>query len=54
MDVPDDRGIYHKWIVCRDEPANQSPKYLILPVNYELTWIENLMISASRDVCGVV
>ena len=40
VDVPDDRGIYHKWIVCRDEPANQFPKYLILPVNYELTWIE--------------
>ena len=40
VDVPDDRGIYHKWIVCRNEPANQFPKYLILPVNYELTWIE--------------
>lgn len=40
IDVPDDRGIYHKWIVCRDEPANQFPKYLILPANYELTWIE--------------
>lgn len=40
VDVPDDRGIYHKWIICRDEPANQFPKYLILPVNYELTWIE--------------
>ena len=40
VDVPDDRGIYHKWIVCRDEPANQFPKFLILPVNYELMWIE--------------
>ena len=40
VDVPDDRGVYHKWIICRDEPANQFPKYLILPVNYELTWIE--------------
>lgn len=40
VDVPDDKGIYHKWIICRDEPANQFPKYLILPVNYELTWIE--------------
>ena len=33
IDIPDDRGVYHKWIVCRDEPANQFPKYLILPVN---------------------
>ena len=40
VDVPDDKNVYHKWIICRDEPANQFPKYLILPVNYELTWIE--------------
>ena len=40
VDLPDDRGVYHKWLICRDEPANQFPKYLILPVNYELTWIE--------------
>lgn len=40
VDIPDDRGVYHKWIICRNEPANQFPKYLILPVNYELTWIE--------------
>lgn len=40
VDVPDDRGVYHKWIICRDEPANQFPKYLILPANYELMWVE--------------
>lgn len=40
LDLPDDRGIYHKWLICRDEPANQFPKYLILPLNYRLYWIE--------------
>lgn len=39
-DLPDDKGIYHKWLICRDEPANQFPKFLILPVNYELMWVE--------------
>lgn len=40
LDIPDDTGVYHKWLICRAEPANQFPKYLILPVDYELTWIE--------------
>ena len=39
-DIPDDRGVYHKWLICRNEPANQFPKYLILPANYELMWLE--------------
>ena len=39
-DIPDDKGVYHKWIICKKEPANQFPKYLILPINYELMWIE--------------
>ena len=39
-DIPDDRGIYRKWLICRSEPANQFPKYLILPANYELMWVE--------------
>lgn len=40
VDLPDDRGVYHKWLICRNEPANQFPKYLILPANYELMWVE--------------
>ena len=40
IDIPDDKGIYHKWLICRDEPANQFPKFLILPLNYRLYWIE--------------
>lgn len=40
IDVPDDRGIYRKWIIARKEYANQFVKYLIIPCNYELMWIE--------------
>lgn len=40
LDVPDDKGVYHKWLICRSEPANQFPKYLVLPVNYEFMWVE--------------
>lgn len=40
IDIPDDKGIYHKWLICRKEMANQFVKYLILPCNYYLTWIE--------------
>lgn len=40
IDIPDDRGVYHKWLICRVERANQFPKYLVLPCDYELCWIE--------------
>lgn len=41
IDIPDDRGIYRKWLIVLSEPANQFPKYLVLPINYRLMWIEN-------------
>ena len=40
VDIPDDEGIYHKWMILKKEIANQFVKYLILPVNHELMWIE--------------
>lgn len=40
IDIPDDRNVYHKWLICREEKANQFPKYLVLPCDYELCWIE--------------
>ena len=40
IDIPDDKGIYRKWIICKKEIANQFVKFLILPVNYQLMWIE--------------
>ena len=40
IDIPDNRGVYHKWLICREERANQFPKYLVLTCDYELCWIE--------------
>ena len=40
-DIPDDRGIYHKWVVVYTEVANQFPKFGVLRCNYRFTWIEN-------------
>lgn len=40
LDIPDDKNVYHKWLICREEKANQFPKYLVLPCDYELCWVE--------------
>ena len=38
-DIPDDNGVYHKWLICAKEIANQFVKYYILPCNYYYQWI---------------
>ncbi|MBQ4523329.1 MAG: hypothetical protein IJA10_10320 [Lachnospiraceae bacterium] len=40
VDIPDDTGLYHKWLICSKESANQFVKYLILPCDYFLHWVE--------------
>lgn len=40
IDIPDDTGLYRKWLICSKEPANQFVKYLVLPCDYFLTWVE--------------
>lgn len=40
VDIADDNKIYHKWLIVGREIANQFRKYLILPCDYNLTWIE--------------
>lgn len=40
IDIPDDRGIYNKWIICMKEIGNQFIKYKVLPCNYYFMWIE--------------
>lgn len=39
-DIPDDKGVYHKWLFVQNELGNQFVKYLIMPCNYQLMWIE--------------
>lgn len=40
-DIPDDRGVYHRWIIMYHEVANQFPKFGVLKCNYRFKWIEN-------------
>lgn len=41
VDIPDDRGIYHKWICTYIEVANQFVKCGVLKCNYRFLWIED-------------
>lgn len=39
IDIPDDDGIYRRWLIISYENANQFPKYSVLPCNYYFHWI---------------
>lgn len=41
VDIPDDRGIYHRWLVMYLEVANQFVKCGVLRCNYLFQWIED-------------
>lgn len=40
IDIPNDRGIYEKWLIHSAEYGNQFIKYNVLPCNYLFEWIE--------------
>lgn len=40
-DLPDDRGVYHRWLIMYKEEAAQFPKFGILRCNHRFQWIEN-------------
>ena len=40
IDIPNDRGIYEKWLIYSAEYGNQFIKYNVLPCNYLFEWIE--------------
>ena len=55
VDVPDDRGTYHKWMIVDKEKDNQFLKYSILPCEYYLSWIEqNGFNSIKRKMWSVL
>ena len=39
LDIPDDKGVYWKWMICYFDEANQFPKLGILKCNYLFRWI---------------
>jgi AAA15 family ATPase/GTPase len=38
-DIPDEKGVYCKWLICDFEESNQFMKYVVLPCDYRLQWI---------------
>lgn len=40
IDIPDDTGLYRKWLIVAKEIGNQFIKFSILPCDYKLCWIE--------------
>lgn len=39
IDIPDDKGVYQKWLICSKEIGNQFIKYSVLPCNYYFHWV---------------
>ena len=40
VDIPDEKNVYRKWLIVAKEEGNQFLKYLVLPCDYYLHWIE--------------
>ena len=41
VDIPDDRGVYWRWLIVYEDVANQFPKFGIVRCNYQLDWVIN-------------
>jgi hypothetical protein len=39
IDIPDEKGVYYKWLICDFEESNQFMKYTILPCDYRFQWV---------------
>lgn len=54
-DIPDDMGVYRKWLICSKQIGNQFIKYLILPCTYRFHWVEtNKNERILRKMWGIV
>ena len=54
VDIPDDRGIYYRWIIMYSEVANQFPKFGVLRCNYLFKWIkDNGVYRHKRKIWGI-
>lgn len=41
VDVPDENGVYRRWMICSRDMEPDFVKYSILPCNYLLHWVKN-------------
>lgn len=40
IDIPNEKGVYEKWLIINAEQGNQFIKYNVLPCNYRFEWVE--------------
>ena len=50
IDIPDESGVYRKWLICAKDKNIQFVKYIILPCNYLFQWIFN---NIKYTMCGI-
>lgn len=41
IDIPDESGVYRKWLICSRDHNPQFIKYSVLPCNYTFRWVLN-------------
>lgn len=52
VDIPDDRGVYQKWLITYREDANQFPKFGVIKCNYLFTWVTDDGVHDITVKCG--
>jgi len=50
VDVPDDDGVFNRWLIVAEQHGNQFIKYSILPCNYFFHWVYKNKL---YDMCAV-
>ena len=40
IDIPDEKGVYRRWLIVSHEIGNQFEKYSVLPCDYRFQWID--------------
>lgn len=54
IDLPDEQGIYEKYLICKEDVGHQFIKYFVLKADYLFQWIEekdNLRIKRCMYGC---
>lgn len=41
IDIPDNRNVYRKWLICDRTFSESYVYYLVLPCNYRYTWVKD-------------
>ena len=50
IDIPDDVGEYHRWLILNRSDEPQFPKYNVLKCNWTFRWITNGVIHKQLGV----